>query len=115
MGGPSKPGLEGYVGGMMGMAEALRVSSGSPMGNGTPCDLSSGSRYICGGTDTKIGSIPSSSTSGIWGLMGPCPCLGIHRLGGPDLSTIDSVGWSLHWQMPSSIDWGLCGPMTMVV
>ena len=115
MGGPSKLTLGGFAGGKMGTAEALKVPSGGPLGIGLPCDLGSSSRCICGGTGTKIGSIPSSSTSGIWELMGPCPYPGIRRLGGPDLSTTDSAGWSLHWQKPSSIDWGLCGPMTTVV
>ena len=76
------PALEGFVGGMMGTAEALRVPSGVPMGIGIPCDMGSGSRYKRGG----IGRIPSSSTGGIWGLMGPCPCPGIRRLDDPDLS-----------------------------
>ena len=89
----SGPALEGFIGGMMGTAEALKVPSGS-MDISTPCDIGSGSHYIRGGTDTKIGSIPSSSTVSIWGLMGPCPCLGICSLGDPDLSTI--AGWSLH-------------------
>ena len=99
----------------MGMAEALKVPSGGPMDIGTPCDIGLGSHYIRGGTNTKIESIPSSSTVGIWGLMGPCPCPCIRRLGDPDLSTINSAGWSLRWQMPSSIGWGLCVPMTTVV
>ena len=48
----------------MGTAEALKVPSGGPMGIGTPCDIGSGSHYI-GGTNTKIGSISSSSTVGM--------------------------------------------------
>ena len=71
MGSPSEPALVGFVGEMMGMAEALRVPSGDPMGNGTPCDVGSGSHYICDGTYTRIESIPSSSTGGIWGLQSP--------------------------------------------
>ena len=113
VGSPSGPALEGFIGGMMGTTEALKVPSGSPMGIGTPCDIGSGSHYIRGGTDTKIESIPSSSTVDIWGLMGTCPCPGVRRLGDPDLSTIDSTGWSLCWRMPSSI--GVCVPMTTVV
>ena len=95
MGSPSRPALEGFIGGVMGTAEALRVPSGGPVGIGTPCNIGSGSHYIRGSTDTKIGSIPFSSTVGILGLMGPCPCPGIRRLGDPELSTIDSAGWSL--------------------
>ena len=114
-GSPSGLALEGFVGGTMGTAAALRVLSCGPVGIGTLCDVSSSSHYICDGTGTKIGSISSSSTGGIWGLMSPSPCLGIRRLGDPDLSTLGSAGWLLRWQMPSSRGWGLCVPMTTVV
>ena len=79
----------------MGTAAALRVPSCGPVGIGTLCDMGSSIRYICDGTGTKIGNIPSSSTGGIWGLMSPSPCLGIRRLGDKDLSTLGSAGWLL--------------------
>ena len=43
VGSPSELALVGFVGEMMGTAEALWVPSGGPMGNGTPCDVGSGS------------------------------------------------------------------------
>ena len=95
VGSPSTPALAGFVGGVMGTAEALRVPSGGPMGIGAPCGPVSCSHYTRGGTGTTMGSIASNSTGGIWGLMRPCPCPGIRRLGDPDLSTIDSAGWLL--------------------
>ena len=83
----------GFVGTMMVTADALRVPSSCPVGNGT-CDVGSGRQNICGG------SIPSRSTSDIWELQGLEPCPGIRRLGVQDKH---GVGWLLCWQIPSCI------------